>query len=202
MRAGGVSGIGLTTAVVGLMAVWFGINDVPPLQGLAMLLRGQMPTPRAPKVAPAVAPSSDATGGGATIRPASAGTATGGGGGALGQRIAVAARKYLGKPYVWGAAGPNTFDCSGLVTWILQRDIGMPIKRMYTQQFLVWGGARTVGWDDQAPGDLACWSGHIGVCIGGGRMIHAPRPGLRVMEDKIWRVPAPSIRRVKPTGGT
>ncbi|MBC6462435.1 C40 family peptidase [Actinomadura sp. HBU206391] len=84
----------------------------------------------------------------------------------------------LGKPYQYGAAGPNTFDCSGL-TMMAWRAGGVSLPRTtYTQ----YSASRRVAFDDLQPGDLVFFSGnsHMGISIGNGQMIHAPRTGKNV----------------------
>ncbi|MEV4971394.1 NlpC/P60 family protein [Streptomyces scopuliridis] len=94
----------------------------------------------------------------------------------------------LGKPYVWGATGPGAFDCSGLsqAAW---RSAGVSLPRTtYTQ---INTGQR-VSRGDLAPGDLVFFfSGisHVGVYVGGGQMIHAPRPGSAVRLAPIDQMP-------------
>ncbi|MET9799382.1 NlpC/P60 family protein [Streptomyces sp. NPDC006368] len=95
----------------------------------------------------------------------------------------------LGKPYVWGATGPSAFDCSGL-TQAAWRSAGVFLPRTtYTQ---INAGQR-VSRSRLAPGDLVFfYSGisHVGLYIGDGRMIHAPRPGAPVriapIDDMPW----------------
>lgn len=88
-------------------------------------------------------------------------------------------RAQLGKPYVWGATGPNSFDCSGLVYYIYHTKKGMNIPRTSTAQ----GMASTpVSWSDIQPGDIVWRTGHIGIYVGGGKVIHAPRAGKPVTE--------------------
>lgn len=76
----------------------------------------------------------------------------------------------LGKPYGWGAAGPNSFDCSGLVGYCLTGKMGSH-----------WCTTGTInGWtrvSNPQPGDICINSHHTGIYIGGGQMIHAPRTG-------------------------
>ncbi|MFI6108195.1 NlpC/P60 family protein [Streptomyces sp. NPDC051310] len=95
----------------------------------------------------------------------------------------------LGKPYVWGATGPSAYDCSGL-TQAAWRSAGVFLPRTtYTQ---INAGQR-IPRSALAPGDLVFfYSGisHVGLYIGGGRMIHAPRPGAPVriapIDDMPW----------------
>ena len=94
----------------------------------------------------------------------------------------------LGKPYVWGATGPSSFDCSGL-TQAAWRSAGVQLPRTtYTQ---INAGSR-VPRSQLAPGDLVFfYSGisHVGIYIGGGQMIHAPHPGAPVRVAPIDQMP-------------
>ncbi|MGW2815185.1 NlpC/P60 family protein [Streptomyces sp. NPDC001415] len=94
----------------------------------------------------------------------------------------------LGKPYVWGATGPSSFDCSGLTqaAW-KAAGVGLP-RTTYTQ---INAGSR-VARSQLAPGDLVFfYSGisHVGLYIGGGQMIHAPHPGAPVRIAPIDEMP-------------
>ena len=101
----------------------------------------------------------------------------------------------LGKPYVWGATGPASFDCSGL-TQAAWRSAGVSLPRTtYTQ---INAGQR-VSRSELAPGDLVFfYSGisHVGLYIGGGQMIHAPRPGAPVRVAPIDEMPFAGATRV------
>ncbi|MEW2634608.1 NlpC/P60 family protein [Streptomyces sp. NPDC048389] len=94
----------------------------------------------------------------------------------------------LGKPYVWGATGPGSYDCSGL-TQAAWRSAGVSLPRTtYTQ---INAGER-IPRSRLAPGDLVFfYSGvtHVGLYIGGGKMIHAPRPGAPVRIAPIDEMP-------------
>ncbi|MFF7336053.1 NlpC/P60 family protein [Streptomyces sp. NPDC008163] len=101
----------------------------------------------------------------------------------------------LGKPYVWGATGPDSFDCSGL-TQAAWRAAGVSLPRTtYTQ---INAGQR-VARSQLAPGDLVFfYSGisHVGLYIGNGRMIHAPRPGAPVRIAPLDEMPFAGATRV------
>ncbi|MFD3802165.1 NlpC/P60 family protein [Streptomyces sp. NPDC058619] len=94
----------------------------------------------------------------------------------------------VGKPYVWGATGPGSFDCSGL-TQAAWRSAGVALPRTtYTQI----NAGRRVSRDQLAPGDLVFfYSGitHVGLYIGNGQMIHAPRPGSTVRVAPLDSMP-------------
>ncbi len=105
------------------------------------------------------------------------------------------ARAQLGKPYVWGATGPSGYDCSGL-TQAAWRAAGISLPRTtYTQ---INAGQR-VSRAQLAPGDLVFfYSGisHVGLYIGGGQMIHAPRPGAPIRVAPIDEMPFAGATRV------
>ncbi|WP_435125026.1 NlpC/P60 family protein [Actinacidiphila sp. bgisy144] len=88
------------------------------------------------------------------------------------------ARKQLGKPYVWGATGPDSYDCSGL-TQAAYKAAGVTLPRTTYDQVNV--GTR-VSESDLQPGDLVFFDDdeHVGLYIGGGEMIHAPHTGTVV----------------------
>ncbi|MFE9248492.1 NlpC/P60 family protein [Streptomyces sp. NPDC007088] len=113
----------------------------------------------------------------------SAGAATvpgaAGGASAQGARAVAYATAQLGKPYVWGAEGPGSFDCSGLTSqaWLAA---GRAIPRTSQEQ---WRQLTHVDVNRMRPGDLIIYhsdASHVGMYIGGGRIIHAPRPGRNV----------------------
>ncbi|MEC4015995.1 C40 family peptidase [Streptomyces sp. H27-D2] len=98
------------------------------------------------------------------------------------------ARQQMGKPYVWGAAGPNSYDCSGLTqgAW---KAAGVSLPRTTWDQVKV--GTR-VATGDLKPGDLVFFYddiSHVGLYIGGGKMIHAPKPGASVRIESIYYMP-------------
>lgn len=96
----------------------------------------------------------------------------------LGARAADLARTQLGAPYAWGGASPAGFDCSGLVMWAYGR-LGISLPH---NAAALYGVGRPVHRTALRPGDLLFFSGlgHVGLYVGHGRMIHAPRSGRRV----------------------
>jgi cell wall-associated NlpC family hydrolase len=108
--------------------------------------------------------------------------------------IAVAvAREQLGAPYVWGAAGPHAFDCSGLTQYAYGR-AGVALPR--TSQEQLHTGHR-VPLSQARPGDLVVYgdASHVGMYVGGGQVIHAPYPGARVRYDAVNMMPVTAVTR-------
>lgn len=120
-----------------------------------------------------------------------AGTGTGTGSGtyaAKAEKVLSFARAQIGKPYVWGATGPSSFDCSGL-TVAAWKTAGVDLPRTTWDQVNV--GTR-VATADLLPGDLVFFYddiSHVGIYIGDGKMIHAPKPGTNVREESIYYMP-------------
>lgn len=97
------------------------------------------------------------------------------------------AQMEIGKPYVWGDEGPNTFDCSGLMQWIFGK-VGITLPRTAAQQ-----QAYLTKVASPQPGDLVFWGNpayHVALYIGGGKIIAAPKPGSRVEVENLWGQPA------------
>ena len=85
------------------------------------------------------------------------------------------AKKHLGKPYVWGATGPNTFDCSGFTSYVYRQALGIEIGRTTKDQ--IYSG-REVSRSELQPGDLIFpHADHVQIYIGNGMVIHSPKPG-------------------------
>lgn len=104
-------------------------------------------------------------------------------------KVVSKAREQLGKPYVYGAEGPNSFDCSGLIAYCY-REMGVPITRSSYSQA---GIGRPVAIEEIQAGDIIGFRrwGHVGMYIGGGEFIHAPQSG-----DVVKVVPLASRRDV------
>ncbi|ANS67387.1 NLP/P60-family protein [Streptomyces lincolnensis] len=95
------------------------------------------------------------------------------------------ARTQIGKPYVWGATGPESYDCSGL-TQAAWNAAGISLPRTTYDQV---NAGTTVSLSAAQPGDLVFFYDdvtHVGLYIGNGMMIHAPKPGAYVREESIY----------------
>ena len=101
-----------------------------------------------------------------------------------------AALSRLGRPYVWGATGPDRFDCSGLVQWAY-RQAGVPLHRTTYEQ--IHDGV-AVARSHVRAGDLVFpHAGHVQLAIGGGLVVEAPHAGATVQISRMGETVA--IRR-------
>lgn len=114
--------------------------------------------------------SSSSSSASAATKPSnSSSSATTSGTNANGGSIVSRAYSQLGKPYVWGACGPNSFDCSGFVSYCLT---GSYTRLGTTLTFMGWTRV-----SNPQPGDVVTTATHCGIYIGNGQMIHAPHTG-------------------------
>jgi cell wall-associated NlpC family hydrolase len=108
-----------------------------------------------------------------------------------------AAKSRVGMPYVWGASGPNSFDCSGLTSWAF-RQAGVAIPR--TSQAQASAGTRINSMGALKPGDLIIMRSdlsHVGFYAGNGQILHAPKPGAQVRYESIARSGMPFMWGVR-----
>ena len=126
-------------------------------------------------------------------------TGTTGAAGTTGEAIVAESKKYLGIPYLWGGTDPKRgLDCSGLVQLVYKK-FGYDLPRVSYQQATA-GTAVTGGLANAKPGDILAFNSpvnHVGIYIGGGKMIEAPRTGLDVRVIDVYETPT-HIRRVLP----
>ncbi|MET8825783.1 NlpC/P60 family protein [Streptomyces sp. NPDC004610] len=116
---------------------------------------------------------------------------------AAGEQAVTWAKAQLGKPYEWGAEGPDTFDCSGLTSeaWAAA---GTPIPRTSQEQ---WRQLPRVDLADMRPGDLIIYNSdasHVAMYVGDGAMVHSPRPGRTVTIAGAGSMPILGV--VRPGG--
>ncbi|MFC9299111.1 NlpC/P60 family protein [Streptomyces sp. NPDC057010] len=126
--------------------------------------------------------------------PTRTGTPTAAGGAAL-----TYAAAQIGKPYVWGAEGPGSFDCSGLTSQAWAH-AGRSIPRTSQEQ---WAQLPKVPLDQLRPGDLVVYfpkATHVALYVGDGKVIQAPRPGAKVKVSPLAANPLLGAVRPDPAG--
>lgn len=119
------------------------------------------------------------------------------------EQILAVARKQLGDPYRAGGAGPHSFDCGGFTQFVFKRALGMDIARTSWGQYEQVERVKT---KDALPGDLVFFfeggAHHVGIYLGNGKMIDAPRPGQRISVNPIsgswWGRSFTGIGRILP----
>ena len=110
------------------------------------------------------------------------------------------AMEQIGKPYEWGASGPNSFDCGGLVKYVYKQavNIELPMGTTNQEQY-----GTEVSLNSLKPGDLLFYGNrgatyHVGIYKGNGVMIHAPQPGETVKEVNIQYFYPSFAKRILP----
>lgn len=104
------------------------------------------------------------------------------------QNIIEYAYKFIGTPYVWGATGPSSFDCSGFVQYVYKK-FGINLPRTTYEQINI---GTPISRSDLQPGDLVFEFGtssspeHVGIYVGNGEIINAVKPGVGVAVSKIY----------------
>ncbi|WP_330182036.1 C40 family peptidase [Nocardia sp. NBC_01503] len=110
------------------------------------------------------------------------------------QQVVDAAMSRIGDPYVYGAAGPNAFDCSGLVQWsYAQAGINLP-RTSYEQL----NAGAPISEEALEPGDVVSFYGgsHSGIYVGDGNVVHASTSGQPVKVAPISSMPFAGARRI------
>jgi cell wall-associated NlpC family hydrolase len=118
--------------------------------------------------------------------------------------IVSSARAQIGKPYAWGAAGPNAFDCGGLVTYVYKQATNTDLPMGTTNQEK-YGTEASLG--SLQPGDLLFYGNrgatyHVGIYVGNNQMIHSPQPGQTVKAVDITYFYPNFARRIVSSNGT
>lgn len=101
------------------------------------------------------------------------------------ERVVAFARAQIGRPFVWGAVGPGSYDAPGL-TQAAWKAVGVTLPRTTQDQ---WGAGVQVALADVQVGDLVFFHddlGHVGIWSGDGMMIHAPGPGALIREESVF----------------
>ena len=111
----------------------------------------------------------------------------------VGDKAVQAAESKLGAPYVYGAAGPDSFDCSGLIQWAFKQ-AGLNVPRTSYEQA---SAGSPVSQSDLKPGDVVSFYGgsHSGIYAGNGNVIHASTSGQPVKVAPISSMPYDGARR-------
>ena len=114
-------------------------------------------------------------------------TASAGSGGSIGSRIVAEAAKHKGAPYVWGATGPSSFDCSGFTRYVFKK-MGSTLPRTAQAQY---DAAQHLSRSQAQPGDLIFVGSpgsiyHVAIYAGNGKIWTAPQPGESVKLGNLW----------------
>ena len=112
----------------------------------------------------------------------------------MGMKALEMAKTKLGKPYVWGADGPNAFDCSGLMKWAFEQ-VGKELPRSSSAQSDV---GQDVSKSDLKPGDVVFFYSpvsHVGIYAGNGKILHASTEGEPVKYSDMDAMPFNSAKR-------
>jgi peptidoglycan DL-endopeptidase CwlO len=176
----GNTGISLITLALGATLLWSGLHGASVLATIKDVLQGKGLSP-------------------VNINPVASGTTSGDGTStvpASSSQIASDAEKYQGDAYVWGASGPDRFDCSGLVNWVTGHDLHLAIPGSpsgaysghgpVTEQWYAWTEFTSISATEMQPGDIVCWITHMGIAVSNTMLISALDPALGV---KITSIP-------------
>ncbi|MGW6543489.1 C40 family peptidase [Streptomyces massasporeus] len=111
------------------------------------------------------------------------------------ERVIAFARAQIGRPCVWGAVGPGSYDAPGL-TQAAWKTAGVTLPRTTEAQ---WRAGTQVTLADMQVGDLVFFHDdlrHVGICSSNGMMIHAPGPGARICEESVFYAGQSAIKGV------
>jgi cell wall-associated NlpC family hydrolase len=191
----GVSGSAVALSAGGALLVYAGLRGQQPLEALRGVLTGRVePVPAGKPVD--VPGAQDGAGASRTSIAVP---------GAVGRAVDIALQQ-VGKPYRWGGVGPNSFDCSGLISYAYNH-AGIRIGRLTSLGFAVSPKFRKISRNDVQAGDVLYKPGHVALAISNSQLVEAPRTGIPVRTREISgftmylryagaasTTPAPSVR--------
>jgi cell wall-associated NlpC family hydrolase len=175
-QSAGISGRALGLATAGGILVYAGLRGESPLESLRGILTGS-PAP-VPKGTPVelVLPSAGSGGSGTLgVEPGSS---------AIASKAASIALRQVGKPYRWGASGPDRFDCSGLISYAY-RQAGSNIGRLTSWGFMISPRFKKISRGQVKAGDVLWKPGHVALAISSSALVEAPRTGIPVRTRAI-----------------
>jgi hypothetical protein len=179
----------------GLVAVQARISQIQ------ALVQGVSPTRKPALVSTAAGSGSTSGASGTTFDEVMAKAGSGVETSSLGEQAVEIAKKYLGIDYRWGGTDPKTgLDCSGL-TQLVYGQLGVSLPRVSGDQ--AKAGTKVASMSDAKVGDLVFFGSpvhHVGIYIGDGKMLDAPRTGKQVQIRNVYETPS-AIRRVLPETG-
>ena len=170
----GLSGPAVALAAGGAVLIYAGVTKQPIPDALRGIVGGTVAKPAKFQTFTEATSSVGAT--------TPAGVA---GGTAFGQAIATAALAQVGKPYRWGATGPDSFDCSGLLYWSIRRAGDPSYTRLTTWGVIASPRFRKISRTQVGAGDV-CWKlGHLAIAIDNTSMVEAYKTGQPVRTAAI-----------------
>lgn len=172
-QTAGISGKAIALATAGGVLVYAGLRGESPLDSLRGILTGS-PSP-IPEGKPVTLDFGGGTFGGDRTAPAAS---------AVAGRAADIALQQVGKPYRWGASGPDRFDCSGLISYAYNH-AGAPFGRMTSAGMAVSPKFRKISRSQVAAGDVLYKPGHVALATGSNSLVEAPRTGIPVRTRAI-----------------
>ena len=171
-QTAGISGKALALATAGGVLIYAGLRGESPLDSLRGILTGS--------------PSPVPTGQPVTLdTPSGTASRTGVAASAVAGRAAQIALAQVGKPYRWGASGPDGFDCSGLISYAFNQAGASGFGRMTSAGMAVSPKFRKISRADVQAGDVLYHPGHVALAISGSAIVEAPRTGIPVRTRDI-----------------
>lgn len=171
-QSAGISGRAVGLATAGGLLVYAGLRGESPLESLRGILTGS----------PAPVPSGKPV---TLDLPADTASRTGVAASAVAGRAAQIALQQVGKPYRWGAVGPDRFDCSGLISYAYNHAGASGFGRMTSAGMAVSPKFRKISRSEVQAGDVLYKVGHVALAISNSQLVEAPRTGIPVRTRSI-----------------